>query len=154
MLKFKRYSSIQNHNKITNELYNLQCKDCTMNMGESMEISKRKEEGIQEKLIVQLIDVSGDKKHISLFSMHFKPYIHRQNTRKFKQKFWPSSSIFPAIFLIWFPMAWNKTDLERLIARWHDMFRGNHWNAQKIVDIYNTLLMYLQTLTCIYQSNF
>ena len=32
--------------------------------------SHHKEEGIQEKVIVQMVDV--DKKHISLFSTHFK----------------------------------------------------------------------------------
>ena len=42
--------------------------------------SHHKEEGIQEKVIVQMVDV--DKKHISLFSTHFKPQKHRQNTRR------------------------------------------------------------------------
>jgi len=48
-----------------------------MSMGESMEISKRKEEGIQEKLIVQLIDV--EIKNISRCIPHIlnRPYTDR-----------------------------------------------------------------------------
>ena len=42
-----------------------------MNTGRKGNMNKQDdEEGIQEKMIVQLIDV--DKKHISLFSTHFK----------------------------------------------------------------------------------
>ena len=50
------------------------------------------------KMIVQLIDVVVDIKHISLFSTHFQPHIQRQNTRL--NFFERSTSILSAIYMV------------------------------------------------------
>ena len=85
-----------------------------MSMGESMEISKRKEEGIQEKLIVQLIDV--EIKNISrCFPHNFKPSIHRQKTRQFKQKF--CSSLSKIHVVIDFEDFENLTEINNKVKR-------------------------------------
>ena len=100
------------------------------------------------KMIVQLIDVVVDIRHISLFATHFQPHIHRQNTRlHFKQNILSIQKILTlSLFRIkqYFVcnmcgilMAQNKTyhpQLERRLLRQYDckvtICRENYWNTK------------------------